>query len=228
MAKSILEEAAVSKVQQKQIKRRAEILEKVIELLKLKSFEDISVQDICDASGISVGSFYHYFKQKSDLLIGLMGLIDFYMADHVFPRLTHKDAYENLRELSRGFATFVNESGIEISKLISRVCPTDYGLDNEKRLMYKKLIEIVSQGQESGEFNAPMNPEKISDLLLIAMSGVAVDWSRRDGSYSISERMDEFTALFFPALLCPSVSDSSNQQQKQSIPVYPLARNPYI
>ncbi len=190
----------MSKVQQKQAKKRKEVLIKVMEILKEKPFEEISVQDICAASGISIGTFYHYFGQKTALLIGLMGLIDDYMIAQVFPNLTSQSAYENLIILSKGFAAYVDENGIEISKLISRSYPTDYSLDQEKRPLYRKLAEIIAAGRQSGEFNKVFTAEKTADLILIAMSGVAVDWSRRDAAYSIEERMDEFTQLFLPAL----------------------------
>jgi AcrR family transcriptional regulator len=196
-----MEGGKVSIVQLKQEKRRAEVLEKVMDLLKVKPFEDITIQDICQASGISVGSFYHYFKQKSELLTGLMGLIDFYMVDHVFPLLTSKSAFDNLKMLSQGFASFIDESGIELSKLISISDPTDYSTNNEKRPLHEKIVEIVKTGHQSKEFRTDLNPEEVADHLLVAMSGVAVDWSRRNGSYPIRERMEEFTRLFFPALL---------------------------
>ncbi len=191
----------MSKIREKQSKRRAEILEKVMELLKAKPFEEITVVDICRASGISVGSFYHYFRRKSELLTGMMGLIDLYMLDRVFPLMTGRSAYDNLKVLSRGFASYIDESGIEVSKLISKSDPTDYSLGSETRPLHEKIEEILLTGQQSGEFKAELNPEKTADLLIIALSGVAVDWSRRNGSYSIRERLEEFTDLFFKALL---------------------------
>ena len=196
----------VSKIEDKQIKRRAEVLEKVMVLLKIKSFDEITIQDICQTANISVGSFYHYFEQKSELLTGLMGLIDIYMIDRVFPQLSSKSAYDNLRVLSRGFAAYIDESGIEVSKLISKSDPTDYSMDNEKRPLHEKIIDIISTGQQSGEFRNELSSEKIAELLLIAMSGVAVDWSRREGRYSIRERMEDFTDLFFPAILFKGAS----------------------
>ncbi len=191
----------MSKIRQKQMKRRAEILEKVIVLLKKTPFEEISVQDICKAANISVGSFYHYFSQKSDLLSGLMGLIDIYMLENVSPLLVKESAYDNLKIVIRGFSAYIEESGIEISKLISRCRPIADSIDNEKRPLYSILIDIITSGQQKGEFKSDYPPEKTADLILVALSGVAVDWSRRDGNYSISKRMEEFTDLFFPSLL---------------------------
>ena len=69
----------MAKIKQKQMQRRSEIIETVIPLLEKTSFEDLSMADICQAAGISVGSFYHYFHAKSDILVGLLALIDVYM-----------------------------------------------------------------------------------------------------------------------------------------------------
>jgi hypothetical protein len=59
----------------------------------------------------------------------------------------------------------------------------------------------VARGQQSGELRTDLAPEIITDMILIAISGVAIDWSRREASYKLLERMDEFTAVFFKALL---------------------------
>ncbi len=76
------------KVRQKRIKRRSEIIEKTLQLIQTTPFQELSVRDICEAAGISIGTFYHYFKQKDDLLIGLLCLVDIYMEEKVFPLLT--------------------------------------------------------------------------------------------------------------------------------------------
>jgi AcrR family transcriptional regulator len=85
----------MSKVKQKQIKRRAEIIEAAIVLMNGTPFEELSVNDICAAAGISVGSFYHYFYEESRHPIGLFGLIDDYLIEEVFPKLDHADEAQN-------------------------------------------------------------------------------------------------------------------------------------
>jgi AcrR family transcriptional regulator len=191
----------MSKVHRKQAQRRADILKNVQELLKHKSFEAITVQEICTASNISIGNFYHYFNQKSDLPVGLMENMDSYMSENVFPFLKNINGYDDLKSIGRGFAAHIEQCGLEMSKLISGASPTNYSLDREKRPLYKKIVEIIAKGQSNGEFRISYTAEKTADLLLIAISGLATDWSRRDGNYSLPERMEEFTDLFLPALL---------------------------
>ena len=192
----------MAKVRQKQMRRRSEIIEKTIQLMETIPFEELSIRDICDAADISIGSFYHYFNTKSDLLVGLFGLIDIDMEEKIFPLLTNEDELENIRILSRGFAAHVIETGIDRSKLITGCCPSDKGIFGETRPLWLKVMEIVDRGQKKGQLTAMFSAEKITDLILIALRGVVVDWSRRNGSYSLTDRMEEYVSLYFPALSC--------------------------
>lgn len=190
----------MSKIRQKQIQRRFEIIDKVMKLTKTTPFEDLSIRDICEGTGISVGSFYHYFKEKSDLVCGLMELIDDYMEVNVQPLLTHESELENLKIASRGFAQHIVNCGLEQAKLISICKPTDIDVFGERRPTFKMIEAVIARGQKSGELTSDFTSETMTDMLLIAISGVAIDWSRREASYNLLERLDIFLAVFLPAL----------------------------
>lgn len=191
----------MSKIRQKQIKRRSEILENVMKLTEKTPFVELSIRDICEGTGISVGSFYHYFKEKSDLVCGLMELIDSFMEEQVLPLLTNESAFENLRIICLGFARHILNSGLEQAKLISVCKPTDLDDYGEQRPTFRMIESVVAQGQKNGEFRTDMTSGKITDMVLIAASGVAIDWSRREASYNLLERMDEYVTFFFRSLL---------------------------
>ncbi len=191
----------MSKIRQKQMKRRSEILSKVMKLTEKTPFEDLSIRDICEGTGISVGSFYHYFKEKSDLVTGLMDLIDSYMEKEVLPQLTCDSALENLRLISLGFSQHIANCGLEQAKLIAVYKPTDVDDYGARRLIFRMIESVVTAGQESGEFHKDLTPEKTSEMILTAISGVAVDWTRCRASYDLVERMGDYTAFFFQVLL---------------------------
>ena len=52
--------------------RRNEILDVARQLVYTKGYEQMSIQDILDATKISKGAFYHYFDSKQALLDGLV------------------------------------------------------------------------------------------------------------------------------------------------------------
>lgn len=53
-------------------KKKNSILESISLCLKSKNYDDLSVNDISVAADISRGSFYNYFKDKSDAVITLI------------------------------------------------------------------------------------------------------------------------------------------------------------
>lgn len=188
------------KVQMKQMKRRAEIIETVLPLLETAPFVELSVTEICKYADISVGTFYHYFTTKSDLLVGLLGLIDAYFINEVFPLLTSEDEAENLRLFAHHWALYVDTHGLERSRLISAATPSEHYLNGVRREILDVLDDIFRRGQEKGQFLAPETPEKLTELFLLLIRGVCVDWSRRNGSYSVIERTDEVGALFLRSI----------------------------
>lgn len=189
------------KVQMKQMKRRAEIIETVLPLLETAPFEELSVTEICKYADISVGTFYHYFTTKSDLLVGLLGLIDAYFINEVFPLLTSEAEAENLRLFAHHWATYVETHGLERSRLISRVEPSEHYTSGERREIIDVLERIFRRGQEKSQFLALEKPEQLTELFLLLIRGVCVDWSRRNGGYSVVDRTDALTAVFLRGIL---------------------------
>ena len=190
----------MSKVKRKQMNRRAEIIETVIPLFSSTPFDELSVVDICSAAGISIGTFYHYFNRKSDLLVGLLGLIDDYMVSEVFPKLTSADAIENLQLFAHSGAVSVDTHGLERSKLITSIEPADHYVTGQKRAIFPKLESIFEQGQTQGQITQAYDPTTLADFFLLAIRGVTADWSRRNGSYPIVDRMDQYIRFFVRSL----------------------------
>lgn len=190
----------MSKVKQKQMSKRSEIIEKVIPLISSMTFDDLSIAKICEVAGISSGTFYHYFNKKTDILVGLLGLIDDYMVDEIFPLLTAEDEKENLKTFAHGWSIYVNTHGIERSKLITSVVPADRYVSGHKRVIITKLEEIFGSGQEKNQISLIYDAKTLTEFFLLAMRGVTADWSRHDGGYSVTDMMDKYISFFIRAL----------------------------
>lgn len=186
----------MSKVSEKQQRRRSEIIESIIPLIASVPFDKLSVNEICAAAGISVGSFYHYFEKKNDMLVGLLGLIDEYLEEEVFPLLQTLPAFEKLRRLALEWAKYVDAHGIERSKLISSVSPANTDLAGQKRSSVVFIEGIMAEGQEAGAISPALSPEELTGLYLLALRAVTTDWSRNDGRYPIGEKMESFISIW--------------------------------
>ena len=186
----------MSKVKKKQESRRAEIIRSASKLMEDTPFSEISVSQICAAAGISVGSFYHYFEKKSDILLGLLILADEYLKEHICPGLVPGREAENLKKVGLGFADFVLSEGMERAALSTYVTLTDTDLSGEKRPMNRTVEEIIRQGQRSGAFTAAYPVEELAACFLISMRGVVCDWARRNNSYDLRRQMQQVLDIF--------------------------------
>ena len=189
----------MTKVKQKQSKRRVEILEAAIPLISRQPFEELGVAEICREVGISVGSFYHYFTKKDDLLVGLLWIIDEDLAENTFPLLTSENEIENLKLFARGWALHVAGHGLERSKLISAIDPDSEEFPERDRPAVGKLREIISAGQAKGQVTARWDAETLAGLFLTSLRGMTLDWSRREGRYDLTERMERDVAILLRA-----------------------------
>jgi len=190
----------MTKVQEKQTQKRKAIIESIIPLLEDKPFSEISVEDICLAAGISVGSFYHYFEKKSDILICLFTRIDIYMEQNVFPAMTASDETDNLRLFAREWLKYIEGTGLEHSRLISTIDATDFTIDGEPRPTAIVLTEHMRRGQQQGSFSKDLSPEEQASLFMIALRGLSLDWTRRNASYSLTQRGDAYIEGLIKAL----------------------------
>ena len=190
----------MTKIQEKQTNRRREIIETIIPLLEEKRFEEISVEDICKAADISIGSFYHYFEKKSDILAGLFTRIDSYMEKEVYPQLKKRDEAENLRIFAQSWLTYIEGTGLEHSKLIATIDTTDLTISGEKRSSAVVLEGIMRRGQEKGRFTTEQSAEELAELFMIALRGLSRDWTSRNASYSLTDRGKVYIELILKAL----------------------------
>ena len=189
----------MTKVQEKQAAKRRDIIEKIVPLLEVKAFEEISVEDICSAAGISVGSFYHYFEKKSDILVGLFGRIDSYMEETVFPLMKKRDEAENLRIFAQHWLMYIEGTGLEHSRLISSIDATDLSMSGEPRSSVTRLTEHFARGQRLGMLDDSQPPEEAASLFMIALRGLSLDWTRRNASYSLTERGEVYIDFLLKA-----------------------------
>ena len=189
----------MTRVQEKQALKRKDIIEAIIPMIETRPFEEISVEDICNRAGISVGSFYHYFEKKSDILVGLFSRIDSYMEKEAFPLMNSKDETENLRVFARSWLSYIESNGLEHSRLISSINATDFTINGEERSSAARLQEHFARGQKQGVLDASQSAKDAAALFMIALRGLALDWTRRNAAYPLMERGEIYTEYLIKA-----------------------------
>ncbi len=169
---------------------KGKIINAAWDLFYEQGYDDTTVEDIIAESGTSKGSFYHYFEGK-DALLGSLS----YIFDEEYEKLKDKltgdmSCFEKLLYLNRELFSVI-EDRIDID-LLTRLYSTQlvtkgekHLLDN-KRLYYKLLRKIVTEGQKEGELTDKMTVNEIVKLYAMSERALIYDWCLSGGDYSLS------------------------------------------
>lgn len=169
---------------------KGKIITAAWDLFYEQGYDYTTVEEIIDKSGTSKGSFYHYFEGK-DALLGSLS----YIFDEEYAKLQETlpddmTSFEKLLYLNKELFSVI-EGRIDID-LLTRLYSTQlitkgekHLLDN-KRLYYKLLRKIVSDGQKNGELTNDMTANEIVKFYAICERALIYDWCLCNGEYSLS------------------------------------------
>ncbi len=168
---------------------KQKIYESAITMIKQKGFENVTIQDINKHAGVSVGTFYHYYKSKEDVFFELYRFADEYFEDTVFPKLFSEDftTSERILLFFQNYAGFNVKHGIDY---VSQLYNTKNKLFiSRDRYMLDLLLRIVQEGQKKDEIKNSMDPEEIIEDLFIVSRGIVFDWCLHEGNYDLEKKM---------------------------------------
>ncbi len=168
---------------------RGKIITAAWDLFYEQGYEDTTIEEIIEKSGTSKGSFYHYFEGK-DALLGSLS----YIFDEEYEKLQaeieeNMNSFDKLLYLNTKLFEMIEER-IDIA-LLTRLYSTQlttkgekHLLDN-KRLYYKLLRKIVTDGQKNGELSQEMSVNEIVKLYAMCERSLLYDWCLCNGDYSL-------------------------------------------
>lgn len=161
-------------------KTLTKIEKSMVTLLNVKSYDDISIKDICDESGISRGTFYQHYRDKDDFLFQYQKA----MMKKGKRRLTQIQFEERRQFFEHALNFWINEG--ELLLLLLR--------DNGAYIVHQDIKKNLQQNIEVRlvpimNTQALTNKEKY--FLIIFMSnavfGVLQDWVQRGRQESPKE-----------------------------------------
>ncbi|HPJ03097.1 MAG TPA: TetR/AcrR family transcriptional regulator [Candidatus Limiplasma sp.] len=161
-------------------------------LMTKKGFDRITIKDISKKAGVSIGTFYHYYKSKDEILHEVYKKADDYFKDSI-ANIQAESTPEIIIEYFRYYARFSKQNTVGFTTHL-------YNIENKfflkkGRLMQTVLADILRKGQEAGEILTAKTPDELVDYLFLIARGIVFDWGLRDGQYDIEEKMTEIMTL---------------------------------
>lgn len=162
------------------LEMRAKIQSTALSLFNQEGFENVSVEEIAQAVGCSVGNIYHYFKSKDELAIQVTQMVDQAYTELEETYLADKTASGRDKLLD-----FVGKS-LEISArdevlykaFIHGLRYPEQGVlqKSDKRVYYRLLRELVDQCQQEGSIHPSRDPDEVVEDLVVLHRGTLFEW----------------------------------------------------
>ena len=174
------------------IEMRAKIQSAALTLFNREGFENVSVEEIAQTVGCSVGNIYHYFKSKDELAIQVTQMVD-----EAYTAL--EEEYLTDRETSgrEKLLDFVGRS-LEISASDEMLYKAFiHGLrypeqavlqKNDKRVYYRLLRELVDLCQEEGSIHPSYEPDCLVEDLVVLHRGTLFEWRIYQEGFDIAKQ----------------------------------------
>ncbi len=202
----MVEKPPLSKRKLQARETRKRILESALSLFREKGFDQVSIDEITSAAGVSKGSFYTYFQTKSDIIIEEFRLIDDYYQKKESAIMRSPDAASRLIAFTKYQLDYIHKNlGFRtLSILYINQMSAFYDqkiLANRERMLVRLVSKIIADGQASGHIRQG-DPIELAEWMNRCMRGFFLDWAISKGSLDIrKDGMRFFSEFVLPALI---------------------------
>ena len=190
----------MSKRKLKAIETKKKIFEAAKHLVLEHGIENVSVDSIVKAAGVSKGAFYIHFESKDTLAAAL---VDDYtnMADMDYKLFLitlsdHKSTLDILILLAEEISNFIEFNiGVDnmrtlyrahLSKTINTTSAISYS-----RELYKLFIEVLERGVKQGEIKEDTPVDSLARHLILSLRGITFEWCIRYPDFNLKEQVLE-------------------------------------
>lgn len=168
---------------------REHILITAFILFLQKSYKEVTMKEIVQASGLSKGAFYHYFKSKEELFNEIVERYYFIMMDVPFDRFDRT----SLKQFYHDYVQYLVDSFMNLKKVLDDNTDEDdinfftLGFDAMRLFQgFKEHVvihhanelkgwkEMVTIARESGEINSAMSDNQIAKLFSYSNDGIGL------------------------------------------------------
>lgn len=173
------------------LEMRSRIQSAALDLFDKEGFENVSVEEIAQAAGCSVGNIYHYFKSKDELAIQVTSHVDDayreleagYLSD------TANSAREKLLDfVGRSLEISVSDPVLYKAFIHGLRYPEQRVLQkNDSRVYFRVLLELVTLCQEEGSIHPSHDPDQVVEELVVLHRGALFEWRIYEGRFDLPQ-----------------------------------------
>lgn len=164
-------------------------------LIRENGYENVSVRDICAASGVATGTFYLYFPSKSDLFVSSYEGNQNEVANNINFELESKDTLTKIKVFFLNYIKYNEDFGVDGLKIVF----SDWNKYRSGKLG-EILKHIILDGQKKGELSTEISADEMYIYLISAARGLLHEWCIGNGGFNLQERAYKYITLLISSL----------------------------
>jgi AcrR family transcriptional regulator len=172
------------------LRTKQKIFKTAIKLFAKKSYNTVTVDEICQTAKVSKGAFYAHFASKEEIIILQFNVIDDLHANFLSKLDPGLASSAKLISFIEATFDFFKNLGIDIIRVVylSQIDPEEktFSIINENRPLYTAIETIVREGQAKGEFRGDLNPQEITYMIIRCIRGATMDWLLYNGNKDLA------------------------------------------
>ncbi len=176
--------------QQQAVETKLRISETAMELFRERGMDLVTIREICEAAAISVGTFYHHFQSKEEILYAAHRQVDLLLSQRI-EELQLTDPRAKLEAVILESAKLLQSLGVRfVAGVYQQIINAGdkFTLDPQ-RYTFQELQSIFTQGKSAGIFSAELDPTAMTVAVMRCSRGVIFDWCLHDGAYDLGALM---------------------------------------
>jgi AcrR family transcriptional regulator len=199
------------------------ILFTALKLILKKGYGDVTMNELVEASGLSKGAFYHYFKSKEEIYYETLEKYFFsYMASF---DLTYNKALSFRSNLLQVFTMFI-DFALEIERMIGPENPMisyyhtilegairsddiKKKVSNYYDFWINRIAGWIELAQSNNEIDPELDPGILSKHIGGLMEGIMIIYSFQNKEKSIEKYFNEIFYQFFELIKNNNLNENS-------------------
>lgn len=179
---------------------KSALSEKAIELFREKGYENVSVGMICDACGVSSGSFYHHFSSKDELISHYLNAeaahhLSLTIIDIVDIEDPKERLWAVLEDITQYWLILGRELGKQLwSSIITNKVSVFFDTE-EFEPVDALMMKLVKACIDEGVITRVDDPALVHQMLHSILVGVSVQWATNEHFDFLAELRREFDIL---------------------------------
>ena len=171
---------------------RMKIQQAALDLFDKQGFENVSVEQVAQAVGCSVGNIYHYYKSKDELALQVTDHVDRVYAEleAQYDADTQMTAFEKLLDFLCQALRISAEEEVLYKAFVQGLKYPEQGAlkDSDKRVYHSMLRHLVAACHAEGSISAAYSVAEVVQMLVTFHRGMLFEWRIYESEFDLEER----------------------------------------